>query len=221
MNLALFDFDGTISHDDTFTPFIKSALPLKRRCVWGLWLAPAILGYHLGWVSASTMRQKLVKAAFKGVSKADVIALGHQYAVDYLPKQVRQQAIERLHWHLSNGDKVIVVSASLSVYLKPWCEAFSADFYRQYPECKYDKSSVLLDNNHIELICPELADEHGRLTGLYKRRDCTGAEKAQRVKEQVKLSDFARIYAYGDTQEDNELLALAHEAHYQWKSQSQ
>ncbi|WP_298769591.1 hypothetical protein [uncultured Shewanella sp.] len=61
MNLALFDFDGTISHDDTFTPFIKSVLSPKRRCWGSVWLAPAILAYHLGWISASTMRQKLVK----------------------------------------------------------------------------------------------------------------------------------------------------------------
>lgn len=40
MDIALFDFDGTITYQDTFTQFIKTAIP-KRRQKWGrILLAP-------------------------------------------------------------------------------------------------------------------------------------------------------------------------------------
>jgi hypothetical protein len=31
MDLALFDFDGTITTGDTFTPFLRFAIPRRRR----------------------------------------------------------------------------------------------------------------------------------------------------------------------------------------------
>jgi phosphatidylglycerophosphatase C len=54
------------------------------------------------------------------------------------------------------------------------------------------------------------------LTGEYRGEDCTGQEKVKRVMEKVNLADYSKIYAYGDTKEDLDLLELAHEKYYQW-----
>jgi len=54
-------------------------------------------------------------------------------------------------------------------------------------------------------------DKHnGRLTGRYRHRECTGMEKARRISSQFDLSRYPEVYAYGDTSEDLEMLALAH-----------
>lgn len=46
-NIAFFDFDGTITQSDTFTPFIHMAVDPKRL-KWGkLMLLPYIVGYKL------------------------------------------------------------------------------------------------------------------------------------------------------------------------------
>jgi len=47
MNLALFDFDGTITHNDTFSLFLKFSLDRKTQLVGGMRLAPYIAGYNL------------------------------------------------------------------------------------------------------------------------------------------------------------------------------
>lgn len=59
MDLALFDFDGTITTGDTYTPFLRyaSSIALKRRA-WRRLLWPW-LGYKLGLVSGVAVRRRV------------------------------------------------------------------------------------------------------------------------------------------------------------------
>lgn len=67
------------------------------------------------------------------------------------------------------------------------------------------------------VLFPHPWSTDGILTGRYFGRQCVRDEKVQRVREMFDLSTYDRIYAYGDTQEDLELLAIAHERYYQWR----
>ncbi len=194
MNLALFDFDGTITTCDTFTPFIKRVVPSSRMRLGRLLLVPSVLGYRAGILSASLVRQQVIYVGLKGFSKMRLEELGKIHADEFLKNVVRTNALEKIKWHLKSGDRVIVVSASLDVYLKPWCDALG-----------------------VELICSQLHANGDSLTGKYYNGDCTGQEKAERVRSLVKLDDYEKIYAYGDTKEDDELLAIADEKYFQWR----
>lgn len=194
MDLALFDFDGTISHADTFTPFLYFALPRWRIAVASVVLSPLIAGYKLGLVSTPTLRAWLVVAGFRGLRAADVQRLGEQYANEVIPAVLRTEAVAKINWHKQRGDTVVVVSASLDVYLSAWCQALGLD-----------------------LICSELAERDGVLTGRYRRGDCTGAAKARRVVERYDLSRYSVVHAYGDTSEDRALLELGHRKYYRWQ----
>lgn len=66
MNLALFDFDGTITHNDTFSLFLKFSLSRKTQILGGLRLAPYIAGYKFGWVTDKTIRTKLCQVGYIG-----------------------------------------------------------------------------------------------------------------------------------------------------------
>ncbi len=90
---------------------------------------------------------------------------------------------------------VVVVSASLGAYLRPWCDELA-----------------------LELICSELEQRGEQLTGRYADGDCTAQEKARRVRERYELARYPVIYAYGDTAEDQELLALANERFFRGKA---
>jgi len=46
-------------------------------------------------------------------------------------------------------------------------------------------------------------------TGRFLDGDCSGEEKARRVRARYVLGEYERIYAYGDTAEDHALLRLA------------
>jgi phosphatidylglycerophosphatase C len=193
-NLALFDFDGTITHADTFTPFIYYAVQPRRMAIGKAVLSPLIAAYRLGILSASAMRAAAACVGFRGRSEAEIREAGQRYARGSLPSVVRKQALERIEWHQAQGDVVVVVSASLDVYLSAWCKELG-----------------------LNLICTQLEARGGVLTGRYLHGDCTGKEKSRRVRDEFDVSLYPVVYAYGDTTEDNELLALAQRKYFRWK----
>ncbi len=189
MNLALFDFDGTITDREMLPAFVRFAVPPSRLRLWAWLLAPWVIGYRLGWVSGVSIRRKIARFGFRGMSAADYRAAGERFAREALPSVLRPEAMARIAWHRARGDTVVVVSGAYDVYLAPWCRA-----------------------QGLGLICSSLEILDGRLTGRYAGAQCVGAEKARRVREQYALSSFDAVHAYGDTPEDAELLALADES---------
>jgi phosphatidylglycerophosphatase C len=194
MNIALFDFDGTITTEDTFTNFVYSTASKKRLIIGKLIIAPCLLGYKLGFLSSSFMRKLVIKLAYFKVDTTKIQNAGTQYAKDYIDSVVRDEAIERIAWHKKNNDVIVIVSASLNCYLSPWCSV-----------------------NGIELLCNSLEEKNGKFSGRYQGEDCCADEKSKRIKAHYDLSRFDTIYAYGDTPEDDAMLALADVQYYQWQ----
>jgi phosphatidylglycerophosphatase C len=193
-NLALFDFDGTITRADTFTPFIYYAVTPMRMALGKVILSPLVAAYKLGILSTSAMRSLIVYFGFRGRREADIREAGLRYARTSLQGVMRKEALDRIQWHKSQGDIVVVVSASLDVYLAEWCKAFG-----------------------LELICTQLEARRGVLTGRYRQGDCSGKEKLRRVDGKYDVQAYSVIYAYGDTKEDDEMLAIAHRKFFRWK----
>jgi HAD superfamily hydrolase (TIGR01490 family) len=194
MDLALFDFDGTLTTGDTVTPFCRFAIPARRAVLAGLLISPALVAHRLGVLSTPSTRRIVARAGFQGARASVVRALGQAYASEVLPAAVAPRAMDRLQWHRHRGDTVVVVSAGLDVYLAPWCE-----------------------RQGVSLICSELEERAGRLTGRYRRGDCSGRTKALLVRCTFDLKRFATVYAYGDSGEDREMLDLAQRRYYRWK----
>lgn len=186
MDLALFDFDGTLTTRETFPDFLDHAVPRWRLRLGKVLLAPLVLGYRLGLVSGVVIRAVIVWFGFRGVDSATVAARGRDFAQTVLPGLLRVEAMSRLRWHLGRGDTVVLVSGGLEAYLRPWCEA-----------------------QGIACLGSVLAEHGGRLTGGYDGAQCVRAEKARRVRAAYDLSLFEHVHAYGDTPEDHDLLALA------------
>jgi phosphatidylglycerophosphatase C len=189
MILALFDFDGTITTRETMPDFVRMAVPRARLRLWGTLLAPWVLGYKLGIVSGTNIREKIARVGFRGMREADYLAAGERFARELLPTVLRPEAMARIAWHKARGDTVVVVSGGFDVYLSHWCCA-----------------------QGIELICSKLEVVDGVLTGRYDGAQCVREEKARRVRERYVLRQYGSVHAYGDTTEDAELLALADES---------
>lgn len=193
MNLALFDFDGTITTREMFPDFVHFAVEPHRLALGKLVLAPLIVGYKLGLVSGSLVRAAIVRFGFARVPLAHLESRGATFAEQVLPGVVRPDALDRINWHKSNGDTVVVVSGALDIYLVHWCRS-----------------------HQLDLICSSLEHEGGTLTGRYRGAQCVLGEKSRRVKERYDLSRYDSVYAYGDTREDLDLLAIADKKYFQW-----
>lgn len=194
MDLALFDFDGTITTKGAYPDFVRYAVRGRRRLFGTVILSPLIVGYHLGLVSERAIRIAISRVAFQGDDPDRLRTLGERYAQDILPGMTRPLALDRITWHRARGDRVVVVSASLDSYLEPWCRTAG-----------------------VEVICTELEAIDGRLTGRYRCGDCCGQEKARRIRERYALADYVTVWAYGDTEEDRQMLELANRRYFRWE----
>ncbi|MEW6528158.1 MAG: haloacid dehalogenase-like hydrolase [Spirochaetota bacterium] len=66
-------------------------------------------------------------------------------------------------------------------------------------------------SNHLRLEV-----KYGLLTGKFFGKNCYGPQKVKRIKEIYNLYDYQKIYAYGDSKGDKEMLAIADERIYRW-----
>ena len=187
MDLALVDFDHTVTTCDTYSRFLRSVATPEQlaRAKWsvGPWLA----GYKLRLLSAAMLRTRATQVTFAGRDPAEIAAIGVRYALDALPGMLRPEMTKRIGWHRARGDRVAIVSASLDAYMQPWCDA-----------------------RGLDLICNRLEAVDGRLTGRYLGGD-RGEHKAADVRARYDLAGFDRVFAYGDSGEDEPMLALAQE----------
>lgn len=190
MQLALFDFDHTLTTCDTYARFLRR-IATQEQLAQAKWsIGPWLLGYRLGLVSAAGIRRRVTHFAFKHGDPATVAAQGEAYAREALPELLRPEMMRTIKHHHAQGHEIAIVSGSLDTYLRPWCE-----------------------QHGLTLICNQLEIHDGRLTGRYEGGDI-GPNKAAAIRAHYDLSRYARIYAYGDSSEDRPMLALADERWY-------
>ncbi|WP_216936805.1 MULTISPECIES: HAD-IB family phosphatase [unclassified Acinetobacter] len=184
--LVLFDFDGTLYPHDSFTGFIFYALRKRHIVKRGIQILPWIQAYYLKLYPAHRMRPKLYASMFKESDAEEILQLAQDYAQQLMLK-LNSKLLDQLRQHQQLGHEVVLVSASLDLYLKPVCTYLN-----------------------IDLICSEVEIKAGEITGFYQTPDCSNQQKKLRILEKYKLQDYAEIYAYGNSDEDKEMLSLAH-----------
>ncbi|MFT4624830.1 MAG: phosphatidylglycerophosphatase C [Myxococcota bacterium] len=185
MSLALFDFDGTLTRSDTMFAFVRHVCGGPRMLLGLLWLSPMLVAHKAGLVSATRAKEVFLRHFFGGHSQADLEDAGRSFA-DVADGLLRDGALERVQWHQAEGHRVVVVSASVRIWLGAWCE-----------------------RHGLELLCTEPEWVDGRFTGGLGSPNCNGAEKVARVRALLDPEAHRPIHAYGDSGGDRELLALA------------
>lgn len=185
-NLVFFDFDGTLCAKDSFTGFIFYALRKRHIVKQSIKILPWIQAYYLNIYPADSMRPKLFKAMFSDMNVSELQQLAEDYSRRLLQDALDEKLYTQFLKHQKNGDTIVIVSASVDLYLKPIAELLDAD-----------------------LICTETQIEFGRFSGAYSTPDCSSEQKKSRILEKYNLDQYNYIYAYGNSKEDLEMLSLA------------
>jgi phosphatidylglycerophosphatase C len=187
VNVAAFDFDGTLVKGDSLVPF------LRRLCgPAALALAAARSWRELAGLPKGGDARDVAKAAFlgrllPGVEVARAIALAEDYAAT-LEARLRPEMAAKLRWHQAEGHRVVIVSASPALYLEPLGRRLGLD---------------------AVLATGLVAGDDGRFTGELLGANCRGPEKARRLRSYL-ADDPVTLWAYGDSPGDHEMLAMAH-----------
>ncbi|HYG38803.1 MAG TPA: HAD-IB family hydrolase [Cytophagales bacterium] len=190
-NLALFDFDGTITYNDSFLEVIKFQKGKWAFYKGFLFMAPIMVLFKLKVIPNWKAKEMVITYFFKGDTYQDFQKKCDDFAETIIPKMLRPKANKKIEEHKKRGDRVVLVSASAENWLQPWTK-------------KMD----------IELIGTQLETKDGLLTGKLCSPNCYGPEKLKRVLDILDLKEFENIYVYGDSRGDKEILAIATEAYY-------
>ncbi|MGJ0318665.1 HAD-IB family hydrolase [Aliarcobacter cryaerophilus] len=189
--LSLFDFDGTITKDDSLLKFIRFVVGDTKFIIGLIALSPTLTLYKLKLIPNYKAKQKMLSYFFKGCSEEYFRKVANEYSLNHIDKILRQKAMEKIQWHKEQGHKVVVVSASIDCWLRPWCE-----------------------KNGLELLATKLEIKDDIVTGKLLSKNCYGVEKVNRIKELYNLEKYDYIYAYGDSSGDKQMLEIAHEKFY-------
>jgi len=191
LDLALFDFDGTITTDDSLIKFIRLVVGDTKFFIGVAVLSPMFTLYKLKLIPNYKAKQYYAFILLQGHEWREVHASSQWILSQAHHTILRPKAMEKIAWHKEQGHQIVIVSASIDCWLKPWC-----------------------DKNNLDLIATKLEIKDGIVTGKFLTKNCYGIEKANRVKDVYNLNDYEYIYAYGDSCGDKELLALADESLY-------
>lgn len=194
---AAFDFDGTLTRRDTLLPF------LGRLCGpgavgWALTReTPLLVRVVLGRASRDEAKGALLESLLRGRRMDDLRKAAGPYAEHVLARRMRDGMLARVNWHRAQGHELVVVSASLEVYVAPVARRLGFD-------------ATLATRLEV--------DDRGVLTGRLEGKNVRGPEKARRVSEH--LAGRPLGWAYGDSAGDRELLAAAEVAHLRGRRMS-
>ena len=184
--LYLIDFDGTIIERDSLIKFSFFSLGIIRYLKF--WTSVIIL---IPFYSRSHLKQ-MFYSNFNEYNLDDFNSLCLGFYTQKLRKLIKKSFINFMK-NIYEDSKVVIVSASISNYLKPWCDEMGFD-----------------------LISTELEIINGKLTGKFSTPNCNGQEKVRRIKEKYNLSEYDEIHVFGNSKGDFPMLELGTHKYYKF-----
>lgn len=183
--VAAFDFDGTLARGDSLLPFLLRLLGGRR-------VARSLLRHSvsIGMVGAGRANRDIVKERFiahvlEGHSAGEATTVGREFALDHLSTRLFPSMRGQLDWHREQGHRLVLVSASLDIYLAPIAEQLGFD----------------------DLLCTTLEIVDGRVTGKLVGVNVRADEKARQLRN-ILGSDH-ELWAYGNSDGDVPMLEMA------------
>ncbi len=118
VTIAAFDVDGTVTDRDCVIPFMRRVTG-ARRIIPRLFARPDRLVQVLARRDRDQLKALAAAAAFRGRRYDDLAELGESFAHSVHDGWLRADTVSALEEHLVSGDRVVLVSASFEVYLRP------------------------------------------------------------------------------------------------------
>lgn len=194
--IVVFDFDGTITTDDTFRLFLKYYKGSASYALKIASLLPVFLAYGLRLIDRNKVKAHVIRRFFKGESLEQVQNRANSFAKDIIPALIRPAAKEALEAakkrEKSGGESLYICSASIGPYLRAYFEPQGVD----------------------KILATELGTESNICNGEIEGYNIWGEGKIRRILAEFAPQKVNIIEAYGDSRGDRELLNAAEASFY-------
>lgn len=188
--VAAFDFDGTLTEGGSVWKFLVSLRGRPKVVIAGLLELPKVVrAAFVGGTANDVAKEALFRRILPGMHETTLATQAADFGRAHYRRRVRDDISGRLRWHLSQGHRVVIVSASPELYILPVADDLGA-------------SAVIATRLQV--------DPAGELTGRFDGPNCRGQEKARRLREWIvgENSD-PFVWAYGNSAGDLQMLTDA------------
>lgn len=174
---------------------LSSSSSQKARLLFILAFASSalVVGYEVSPLSQLEDQADDFLLFFKGVNLDEFDAVCYRFFMERGENLLYQDAVKQIKQHLYRGDEIVVISASIDNWVKPFAESLGIN-------------QVL--GTQLEL------SGTGHLTGRFATANCYGEEKVKRLLQLYPDRTQYRLVVYGDSRGDKELLAFSDESYY-------
>ncbi|MDR5799229.1 MULTISPECIES: HAD-IB family hydrolase [Caballeronia] len=185
--VAAFDFDGTITTQDSLKSFIRHTVGRTRFALAVAAALPWLIGVPLGLTDRGSAKARFLRHALHGVSVGALQSAAERFCSTRLLEIVRPEMLVRIRDHQSLGHTVVIVSASPSLYLEIWARTHDID----------------------TVLSTELEIGERGFSGRLLSANCWGPEKVRRLTRWWNSMPPSTLYVYGDSRGDRDMAAIA------------
>ncbi len=190
--IAFFDLDGTITAKDTFIDFIIFCRGKLNFLLGLLLLSPFIALYLIKLFPNYRLKEMFFRHYLASYYSAeDLENLGKSYSVKRLPNIIYKEPIKQIIWHKENNHRIIILTASSSLWLSEWCRS-----------------------NELDIIGTEFVKSKDNYTGKINGENCYGLQKKIIIEKILNETPFNLTYGYGDSKADKNFLSILRHGNY-------
>lgn len=181
MRIIFFDLDGTITRRDSLLPYVMGWLLRRPWTLPKLLLViPAALRFVLAGRDHGALKGSLIHFTQGGCTGADIERWNAIYVPGLLRKGLFTAAVAQLEQHRRAGDHLILMSASVDLYVPEVGRALG--FH--------------------ETFCTPVTWNGARLDGALAGPNCRAEEKVRRLQAVRVKNPGCEIIAYGNSSPD-------------------
>lgn len=182
MQLAIFDLDGTITRRDTLFPYVMSVVWRRpARLLRVLARMPgALLRFAFAGRDRGPLKEALIVAGLAGLTRDELGTATRRFVARLQAHGLHADALARIEAHRSQGDHMVLMSASPDIYVPAIARALGFN----------------------ETICTGVRWEGMRLCGELVTENRRGEEKRRCVEQLRQREPGCTIIAYGNSASD-------------------
>ena len=121
--------------------------------------SPWIMYYAFLKKEGEIAKRKVLSFLFKGKTKEELQQLGISFAEKVIPKILLTKAMDEINKHKKENNKIVVISASMDISLKPWTDSINLELI-----CTQMKFKGVTCTKQIVHHCFELKREKNRIS---------------------------------------------------------
>lgn len=191
--LVLFDFDGTMTYEDSSNAFFKFIYTSKVKYLFFNYILcfKELLFLGLKLSNYLILKKKRLSIHTSKFNNYQLEFLSSEFRSKVFDQILIPNAINKLFWHKNQGHDIWIVSASYDFILEKWASKIEVNVLT---------NKTFFDNK----------------TRIIVGNDVNFEEKVNRLRNLINLDEFQEVYAYGDSEGDKYMLEIATRKFYRF-----